>query len=220
MNGASLRACVLAAADALEASRDELCRLDAVAGDGDHGVTMALAARAVRQKLEESPGASGADLLALVALGVGSVGGAIGPLYATALLRAATALRGLGTSEGDPTVGEIRACAEAGAAAITGLGHARPGDKTIVDAVAPAVQALADAEATGAGVPEALEAAIAAARAGAESTTGMIATLGRASRLGERGRGSADPGAASFVVALEAAVRTYLGPVGAEPAGA
>jgi dihydroxyacetone kinase phosphoprotein-dependent L subunit len=209
VTGSALRACILAATDALEAAREELCRLDAVAGDGDHGVTMALAARAIRQKLDENPDAEGADLLVLVALGMGSVGGAIGPIYATALLRVAAALRAEGPVGVEPSVAQLAAVGGAALERITTIGHAAPGDKTVVDALAPAVRALSEAEAAHATVPEALEAAVAAARAGAESTADMIATVGRASRLGERGRGSPDPGASSFVIILDAALRAY-----------
>lgn len=210
MSDPILRACTLAAIDALEAARDELCRLDAVAGDGDHGVTMTLAARAARKKLEESPSAEGADLLAKVALAAGSVGGAIGPIYATALLRAAETLRSLGPVAGVRPVAELRACAEAALDGITAIGHAGPGDKTIVDALAPMIEALAEAEATGRTLPEAIAAAVAAARDGAAATSDMVATAGRASRLGERSRGSADPGASSFVVIVTAAQAAYL----------
>jgi dihydroxyacetone kinase len=86
-----LRARILAACDVIEAHREELGRLDAVAGDGDHGVTMALGARAVRSALEAHPDASGPAILALIAPAAGSVGGAIGPIWATMLLRAASA---------------------------------------------------------------------------------------------------------------------------------
>lgn len=211
MSGSALRACILAATDALEAARAELCRLDAVAGDGDHGVTMALAARAVRQKLDESPDAEGADLLTRVALGMGSVGGAIGPIYATALLRVAAALRAEGPVGVEPSVAQLAALGRAGLEGITTIGRAAPGDKTVVDAIAPAVRALSAAETAGVGLSDALEAAASAARAGADSTAGMIATVGRASRLGERGRGSPDPGASSFVVIVDAALRAYRG---------
>jgi len=210
-----LRDCILAAAGAIEAARDELCRLDAVAGDGDHGVTMALAAQAVRQKLDENPDATGADLLAKVALGVGSVGGAIGPIYATGLLRVAGVIRTLGTEVGSPTVGQIRACADAAETGISSLGHAKPGDKTILDALHPVVAALETAEREASPVRDAVEAAVVAARSGAESTAGMIATLGRASRLGERSRGSADPGATSFAIIVEAVVGAWAAGLGA-----
>jgi phosphoenolpyruvate---glycerone phosphotransferase subunit DhaL len=199
-----LRARILDAADAVEAARDELCRLDAAAGDGDHGVTMALAARAVRARLEAAPDATGPDLVTQVALGLGSVGGAIGPIHATGLLRMAAALRSMGPLPGAPTVDDLATLAEAYRAAIVDLGKATPGDKTILDAVAPLVDALRGAVASGEPLERAIAEAVQAADAGARSTAAMIATLGRASRLGERSRGTADPGATSFALILAA----------------
>ena len=193
----------MAAAEAVEASRDELCRLDAAAGDGDHGVTMALAARAVRKTLAASPDSSGAELLTKLAFAMGSVGGAIGPIYATGLLAIVGALRGFPANEA-LTVPEILACAEAAESAISELGRAKPGDKTIMDALDPAVIALRQASAEGRDLDEALDAAAAAARDGAASTAAMVASLGRASRLGERSRGLADPGASSFALIMDA----------------
>jgi dihydroxyacetone kinase-like protein len=193
----------MAAADAVEASRDELCRLDAAAGDGDHGMTMALAARAVRQALAASPEASGADLVTKLAMAIGSVGGAIGPIYASGLLAIAGALRGWPADQA-MTVSQVLACAEAAESAIAALGHAKPGDKTILDALDPAVDALRQAGAAGTDLHDALHAASAAARDGAASTAAMIASVGRASRLGERSRGLADPGASSLAMILEA----------------
>lgn len=194
---------MLAAAEAVEASRDELCRLDAAAGDGDHGVTMALAARAVRQTLAASPDASGAELVTKVAMAMGSVGGAIGPIYATGLLAIAGVVRASLANQ-TLTVPQALACAEAAESAISGLGHAKRGDKTILDALDPAVTALREASAAGADVDNALDAAAVAAREGAASTAAMIASVGRASRLGERSRGLADPGASSFALIMDA----------------
>ena len=193
----------MAAAEAVEASRDELCRLDAAAGDGDHGVTMALAARAVRKTLTASPDASGAELVTKLASAMGSVGGAIGPIYATGLLAIVGALRAFPANEA-LTVPEILACAEAAESAISELGRAKPGDKTIMDALDPAVIALRQANAEGIDLDEALDSAAAAARDGAASTAAMVASLGRASRLGERSRGLADPGASSFALIMHA----------------
>jgi phosphoenolpyruvate---glycerone phosphotransferase subunit DhaL len=199
----SLRERIAAAAEVIDASRDELCRLDAVAGDGDHGVTMALAARAVRQAVAASPDASSSELVARLALAMGSVGGAIGPIYASALIAIAGTLRGL--PPGEPlTVAQALACGEAAETAITAIGGAKPGDKTVLDAVNPAVAALRGASSAGAGLGEALDAAAIAARGGAESTAAMIASAGRASRLGERSRGLADPGASSFALIMGA----------------
>jgi dihydroxyacetone kinase-like protein len=203
---------VLAAADAVEASRDELCRLDAGAGDGDHGVTMALAARAVRQAVAVSPDASDQELVTKVALAMGSVGGACGPIYASGLLAIATTIRG--RPDGSLTVARMVEFADAAEHAITALGHARPGDKTILDALDPVVRALQDAQASGQSVGDALTAAAAAAREGTAATAAMIASAGRASRLGERSRGLADPGATSLALIMEALASTYAREVG------
>jgi phosphoenolpyruvate---glycerone phosphotransferase subunit DhaL len=199
----ALRVSVLAAADAVEASRDELCRLDAAAGDGDHGVTMALAARAVREALAKSPDASGAELVTKLAMAVGSVGGAIGPIYASGLLAIAGSLRTWPADE-PLTVLRCLESAEAAELAISALGHAKRGDKTILDALEPAVAALRRAGAAGLDLDDALVAAAAAARGGADATAAMVASVGRASRLGERSRGLADPGASSFALIMEA----------------
>jgi dihydroxyacetone kinase len=87
---------------------------------------------------------------------------------------------------------------------VVALGGARPGDKTIVDALAPMTAALAEGEEAGLGVAEVADAAVAAAVAGAEATAGMVATLGRASRLADRSLGSVDPGARSLAIILMA----------------
>lgn len=186
---AGLRDCILAAASALEAARDELGRLDSAAGDGDHGMTMAAAARAVRTALDRAPEAAGPDLLTRVAAAVGSAGGASGPLYASGLLAIATGLR----ADPKAPLAELAAAAER---AIASLGKSAPGDKTMLDALHPAVEALRD---TGD-----LRRAAAAARAGAGATAQMIASAGRARALGERSRGFADPGATSLAITLEA----------------
>jgi dihydroxyacetone kinase-like protein len=205
----SLRSCVSAAAEAVEANRDELCRLDAGAGDGDHGLTMTLAARAVRQTLAASPDAAAPELVAKLALAMSSVGGAAGPIYAAGLLAVAETLRT--SSAGQPlTVAQLLACAEAAESAISALGHAKPGDKTILDALHPAVRALEQAQSSKTDIRAALEAAAAAARAGAASSADLVATVGRASRLGERSRGLADPGATSLALIIEALIATYI----------
>jgi dihydroxyacetone kinase-like protein len=203
VSSVGLRGRVAAAADALEASRDELCRLDAGAGDGDHGVTMALAARAVRQAIAAAPDASDPELVTSLAMAMGSVGGAIGPIYATGLLAIAGSLR-LMPPGGTLTVAQAAECGEAAEKAIAALGRARPGDKTILDALSPAVEALRQAGAAGVDLEAALDAAAAAAREGAASTAAMVASVGRASRLGERSRGLADPGASSLALIMAA----------------
>src|SRR5216684_5382741 len=169
------------------------------AGDGDHGVTMALAARAVRQALADAPDATEHELLIKIAVAMGSVGGASGPIYASALLAIATTLDGL--PAGPMTVARMLTLGEAAENAISAIGHARPGDKTILDALHPAVEALRQGQD--------LSATAKAARAGAEASAEMAATIGRASRLGERSRGLPDPGATSLAVILDAIASTY-----------
>jgi dihydroxyacetone kinase len=134
---------------------------------------------------------------------MGSVGGAIGPIYAAGLLAIAGTLRGV-DADAPMTVALALRCTDAAEAAIAGLGHARPGDKTILDALHPAGDALRRADASGANIEDALDAAATAAHDGAQSTAAMIATVGRASRLGERSRGLADPGASSFALIMDA----------------
>jgi triosephosphate isomerase len=206
VSGGDLRQRILAAARAVEDARDELCRLDAVAGDGDHGVTMALGARAVTDRLKAAPDATGAELVTLTALGMASVGGAIGPLWASGLARVVGAVRGGGGADELPTVGTLRAAAEAFEVAIAALGQAAPGDKTILDAVHPVVDSLRRAEAAGDDLQTAMLAASAAATAGARATAELPARAGRASRLGDLGRGTPDPGATSFALILAALV--------------
>jgi len=204
---AALRACALAAADALESVRDDLGRLDSAAGDGDHGMTMTAAARAVRSTIDATPDLDGADLLTRLAAAAGSVGGASGPLYASALLAAAMTVRQAGSAPATVTL--VAECAEAAEDAIRKLGGAAPGDKTMLDALDPAVHALRETSSQHIG--DALAEAAAAARRGAQSTAQMVARAGRASALGERSRGVADPGATSLAVILEAAANAYPG---------
>jgi dihydroxyacetone kinase len=208
----TLRQAILAAADALEAAREQLGELDAVAGDGDHGMTMTLAARETRKRLAAQPDVDGAQLLAVVAGAVGSVGGAIGPIYATGLLRVARQLREQGDAE--LTTATLAACGEAAEDGIAALGGAQPGDKTLLDALHPLVQELRAASARGDDPLAAARSASDACRRGAASTTDMIASVGRASRLGERSRSWADPGATSLAIVVDALVAVAVGESG------
>ncbi len=208
-----LRECILAAADAVESASDDLGRLDAIAGDGDHGVTMTLAARAVRAALEPAVDATAPDLIDRAALAMASVGGATGPIYAGALMEISTVVRSL-DGAWEVSISRVHACAEAALGAISRLGGAQPGDKTVIDALEPVVRALWAAESSGATVEVALRSASQAARQGAESTATMVARVGRASRHGERSRGSADPGATSFSLIVEELANAYIRRVG------
>lgn len=186
--------------------RDELIELDRQIGDGDHGENLKRGFTAVVAKLDalEAPPATIGDVLKLVATTLMStVGGAAGPLYGTAYLRAAKAC-GAGTVDSAGVV----ALLEAGLEGIVARGKATTGEKTMVDAWSPAAEAAAKAAADGAEPAQVLEAAARAAASGAESTIPLVATKGRASYLGERSAGHLDPGARSSQLLLEAAAAT------------
>jgi dihydroxyacetone kinase-like protein len=190
----------------VHAQADHLTQLDAAIGDGDHGINMERGFAAVTKALA----AQGAELppgRVLVLAGktlVSTVGGASGPLWGSFF-------RGAGRALGDaPAVdgAELRAALAAGVAAVRDLGAAAPGDKTMVDALAPALDALAAALQDGAAARDALDRAAAAAEEGARATIPLQARKGRASYLGERSVGHEDPGAASAVLVMRALARS------------
>lgn len=212
---ADLRAAILAAADAVDAARNELGELDGAAGDGDHGMTMSIGARNVRRRLGALPdGSSATEVVRATGTAMGGVGGAIGPLYAAALGAIADELATGGDAGLD--VARLRRSAEAAENAIVRLGGAAVGDKTVLDALHPVIESLRASEADGVSPAEALEAALAAADGGVAETAGMIARIGRASRLGERSRGKPDAGARSFAVIVRALVGADRGTLASE----
>ena len=192
----------LAAADVAE-QRDYLVDLDRAIGDGDHGENMDRGFKAAVEALGQAEPASVAEVLKTVAKTLMStVGGAAGPLYGTAFLRASKAA---GDSELD---GAGVAAVIAGALdGIQARGKATMGEKTMVDAWTPALEAARVAAESGSDPVAVLEAAATAAEAGAAATEPMRATKGRASYLGERSIGHLDPGAVSTSLILRAAVR-------------
>jgi len=192
----------LAAADVAQ-QRDYLVDLDRAIGDGDHGENMDRGFKAALEALGQAQPASVAEVLKTVAKTLMStVGGAAGPLYGTAFLRASKAAGG-----GDLDGVGVAAVIEGALSGIQARGKATTGEKTMVDAWTPALEAArATAEAGGdAGVV--LEAAATAAEAGAAATEPLRATKGRASYLGERSIGHLDPGAVSTSLILRAAAR-------------
>jgi dihydroxyacetone kinase phosphoprotein-dependent L subunit len=199
--GAELRAAILAAADAIEAAREPLCLLDATTGDGDHGLTMTIGARGVRRQLERLTDDDPVAILRAAVAGMASAGGAIGPIYGQGLAAVADAIA---EQPGVAATALASRAADAAVAAVTALGGAKPGDKTILDALVPCATALAAAESGGLTLAEAAAEAAAAARAGADATASMQARVGRSSRFGERSIGTADPGATSFAIIVEA----------------
>ena len=195
------RAWITSAAEAIEANRDHLTQLDAAIGDADHGINLSRGFTAVLAALGGQPAATpGAVLMLTGSTLISKVGGASGPLYGTAFRRAGQAL---GTAE-EVDLPALAQALEAALAGVQQLGAAREGDKTMVDALAPATRAFAKAVAEGAAQADALAAAVAAAEEGAAATVSMEARKGRASYLGPRSVGHEDPGAASTVLILTA----------------
>ncbi|MCM3779511.1 dihydroxyacetone kinase subunit DhaL [Microbacterium hydrocarbonoxydans] len=186
--------------DAVTEKRDWLTELDSAIGDADHGANMTRGMAAVVEKLGSAAPTTMDELLKSVGMTlVSSVGGASGPLYGTLFLR-------MGMTAG--AVAELDAAAlaaalRAGLDGIVARGKAEPGDKTLFDAMAPAVDALDTGVQRGAGLAEATRAAAKAAAVGRDSTTPLVARKGRASYLGERSAGHLDPGAASVTLLFE-----------------
>ena len=182
-----------------------LTELDSAIGDADHGINMDRGMRAVLDKLDSTRPATADELFKLVGMTlVSSVGGASGPLYGTFFLR-------LGAASGTATGVSPDDLAKALRAGLDGLaarGKPELGDKTMYDALHPALDALEAALAGGTATGEAFDAAAAACRAGRDATIPMVARKGRASYLGERSAGHQDPGATSAALLLDAAAAT------------
>ena len=195
---ADVVAALRAAAAVVQEHRDELVRLDQAIGDADHGENMKRGFTALLSRLDAEPPDTPGKVLKLVATTlISTVGGAAGPLYGTAFLRASAAV-------GDAAELDPAAVARALQGALDGVvarGKAAVGDKTMVDALTPAVAA---AEGVSGSVAAALSAAADAAEEGAASTVPMVARKGRASYLGERSAGHLDPGARSTALLLRA----------------
>lgn len=189
-------------AEAMAEHRTELIELDRAIGDSDHGENMDRGFQAVLQKLDEAPPETpGAALKAAAMALMSKVGGAAGPLYGTAYLRAATALG----DTADVDAGALAAALAAARDGVVARGKAEPGDKTMIDAWTPAVEAAQRVAADGGDELAALEAAADAAESGAEATEPLVARKGRASYLGDRSAGHRDPGAQSTALLLRAA---------------
>jgi dihydroxyacetone kinase-like protein len=209
-DGATLRASDLVAflgalADRLKQERAYLTELDSPIGDADHGINLDRGFSAVAAKLadlhEEDLGA----ILKMVGTTlVSTVGGASGPLYGTAYLRAGGVLAGRTEAGFEEVVQAARAALDG----IVQRGKAQVGEKTMIDAIAPAVEALEGARGSGLAPLDAARQAVAAAEQGMLATTPMLATKGRASYLGERSIGHQDPGATSAYIMASVALAT------------
>jgi dihydroxyacetone kinase-like protein len=206
VNADTVRRWLEQAAASLHEQRDYLTQLDAAIGDADHGTNMDRGFTAVVEKLGETddPVSPGSLLTTAGGTLVSKVGGASGPLWGTALRRAG---RALGDAE-EFGSDELTSALDAALAGVVELGAANEGEKTMVDALAPAVRALRVSLAGGASLSDAVQAAFAAGEEGMKATVPLQASKGRASYLGERSIGHQDPGATSTVLILGALART------------
>ena len=201
MQAEVFRAWIAATAAVIEEQRDHLTQLDAAIGDADHGINLSRGFAAVLSALETAnPATPGAILTLTGSTLISKVGGASGPLYGMAFRSAGKALG----DSADVDLAGLAAALEAALAGVQRLGAAREGDKTMVDALAPATGAFSKAVAEGAPEADALAALADAAQAGAAATIPMQALKGRASYLGPRSVGHEDPGAASTALILGA----------------
>ncbi|HEY6696032.1 MAG TPA: dihydroxyacetone kinase subunit DhaL [Solirubrobacteraceae bacterium] len=188
-------------ADVVAEHRMELVRLDTAIGDGDHGTNMDRGMKKAVEKLDGTEGGDiGADLKAVGMALVSSVGGAAGPLYGTLFLQMGSATAGKDELDLDGWTAAV----EAGVKGVQSRGKAEPGDKTMIDAWLPALDALRE----GGDLGEALARAADAAEEGMKATTPMEARKGRASYLGPRSVGHQDPGATSSYLLLRVAAET------------
>ena len=195
-----LKAMVGHIAETIEQEKDCLCALDGVIGDADHGIAMSLGFGAARDAVDGLDETADPTMVLNTAAKsfLNAVGASSGPLYATALMRGAAAVKGKAELAAEDVVAMLQAMAKG----IQDRGKAELGEKTMIDAWLPAASAAG--EALSQGLTRALSAASEAAHAGAEATKNMVASKGRAERLGERSLGHMDPGAASAAMVIEA----------------
>jgi dihydroxyacetone kinase-like protein len=186
-------------------NKEYLTRLDSAIGDADHGINLDRGMRAALAKLDGVSGNDVGNLLKTVGMTlVSTVGGAGGPLYGTLFMQMGTAASG--KEELAPE--DWAAALEAAITGVQARGKAEPGDKTMVDALLPARDALRAALAGGTPLDEALRRSAGAAEEGMKATIPLVARKGRASYLGERSAGHQDPGATSSYLLLKTAADT------------
>lgn len=187
--------------DIIQENKDFLTELDMPIGDSDHGINLARGFQAVTAKLPTLEGKDAATILKTVGMTlVSTVGGASGPLYGTAFMKASMKVVG----KFELNIDDLTAMLHEAVEGVKMRGKATTGEQTMLDAMVPALEAL-----KGSGsASERLYAALAAAQDGVERTKDMIATKGRASYLGERSLGHQDPGATSFTLLLRVIVNS------------
>jgi len=192
-------------ADHVAQQKDFLTQLDAAIGDADHGANMHRGFQAVLKKFPEMQDKDLGTIFKTVAMTlISTVGGASGALYGTFFLQASTVATG--KIEVSPL--EFVGILEKGLAGIVLRGKAAIGDKTMIDALQPAIKALRQDLENGSSLPEAMAKALEAAQNGAKSTIPLVAKKGRASYLGERSANHQDPGATSTTLLFQALAET------------
>lgn len=197
--------CIGKIADSIIENRDFLTELDREIGDADHGINMARGYSEVMAQLPKDDADIGSVLKKTGMILLSKVGGASGPLYGTAYMKAAKAAAG----KESLTVQDVDAILEAIIGGIQQRGKAQRGEKTMLDAIIPAFEAFRTTAAEGGGLSACLDAMCDAAAEGVEYTKAIRATKGRASYLGDRSIGHQDPGATSSLLTMEA-VRDFL----------
>jgi dihydroxyacetone kinase-like protein len=185
----------------MEANKEFLTQLDAAIGDADHGINMERGFKKVNSQLSTVADKDIGSIFKSTGMAlISSVGGASGPLYGTLFLRAGTVASG----KHELNTTELAGVLKAGLSGVSERGKAQVGDKTMVDALTPAVKAFEQAAEDGVGIAEALGQTVAAAEQGMKDTIPLIARKGRASYLGERAIGHQDPGATSVYLIIKA----------------
>jgi dihydroxyacetone kinase-like protein len=192
--------CLHRMADVIDENKKHLTKLDAAIGDADHGINMDRGFKSILKKVPSVEDKDAGTILKTAGMAlVSSVGGAGGPLYGTAFMQAGMAVAGKYELEAR----DILAALDSALKGVVMRGKANLGDKTMVDAITPAVEAMREALENGAGTVEALDEAAAAAKQGMTDTIPMLAKKGRASYLGERSIGHQDPGATSSYLLIQ-----------------
>lgn len=193
-------------AEVMEENKEFLTDLDNVIGDGDHGINMARGFAEVEKQADSFAGKDIGTILKTVGMTlVSKVGGSSGPLYGTAFMKAGVTIG----AKNEIGLSDFLGALEAGVEGVKARGKSTTGEKTMLDAMVPALDAMKEQQAAGADVKHVLEAGVQAAETGVEETKPMVATKGRASYLGERSVGHQDPGATSFSLLLKEIAKAY-----------
>lgn len=193
-------------AEVMEENKEFLTDLDNVIGDGDHGINMARGFAEVEKQADSFAGKDIGTILKTVGMTlVSKVGGSSGPLYGTAFMKAGVTIG----AKNEIGLSDFLGALEAGVEGVRARGKSTTGEKTMLDAMVPALDAMKEQQAAGADVKHVLEAGVQAAETGVEETKPMVATKGRASYLGERSIGHQDPGATSFSLLLKEIAKAY-----------